>query len=194
MKFSSFLKFSVFVFVLLLVASCAEQEVIEESTSLDETITVEEQLKLDQQKYEAYAAEHGEVTIERMTLEEYQAFAAEHNLPPVSEEIIKKYHKRSLEKATGACNSGWINFCGDLNRNGTFSASDLAHFILNCNSLCNIQACGYSTTCPTDGLSSIDPVRTFGYLTFYFGGSEILFFNKYDFDAGVEFVLGLAPC
>ena len=177
----------------VLVISCADEEIT------NDTLTFEEQLKLDQLEHEKYVQEHGEVTIEYMTLEELQAFYSEKGLPPVSQSTIELYNKariKGFEKTSGPCSS-WINFCGDLNRNGTFSAGDAAYFITNCNSLCNIQSCGYSTTCPTGGLSSTDAVRTFGYLSWYdpADGTQQLFFSKRDKDSADRFILGLiSPC
>ena len=186
------LKFSVFFLILLLVASCAEQEAIDESTSLDQTITFEGQLKLDQQEYEKYVAEHGEVTIEHMTLEELQAFVKEHNLPPVSQETVDAYDKRGIEKTTGSCSSGWINYCGDLNANGTFSSSDLVTFNNLCAGVCN-QGCSSFGDCPT--WSEPSDIRRFGYLSYYAHiQDELTYFDGDDYIAAYNMILGLESC
>ncbi len=155
----------------------------------------------DYLEYQEFAKKNGEVKREVVSLDELLRYFEENNLPELSPEFIdeirSRINSRVETRTTGACNSGWINYCGDLNGNGVFSAADIAYFGSTCSTYCNSpSACndnhGTSNQCETWNLSS--KIRRFGYLSLYRGLGETTFIDRDDRNAAIDFVVGLFPC
>ncbi len=187
--FSSFL-------LMLLLTSCQKEAPDQNILQSDEEVDIEAMIQKDKEAYRDYVAKHGEVTIEHMTLEELQVFVAANDLPPISEETIKNYNSAKRLKTSGACSSGWINYCGDHNGNGTFSSSDLVYFNNVCHLCSNTgNACGsFTTGCSTWNIPSTHRFRTFGYLSYYDGEGQTTLYNRQDYQSAYNFIIGSSSC
>ena len=179
--------------------SCVEDS----STFNDNDVNVEELAQVEQTSFSQKS-----VSMKHSTLEEIQALVEKHNLPPIRQESIDMYNSRMAKggkNETGPCPPGHpANKRGDLNENGTFSASDLVTFGIICGNsgLCP-NACGYDPACDTyavHGSNPSHPVFEFGEISGVgtpayppISGTSFIF-NKQDYDFAIDWILGNIQC
>ncbi len=183
--------------MLMTLVACQKEEIPESSKIQFENQEAADLFESDYAQYQQYVKKHGEVTREIITLEEMEELIKEYDLEPLDQETINLYHSRDLSKATGACNSGWINFCGDHNRDGTFSTLDIIRFNQVCRACSNSpNACTSRGTlgCNTWNLPFLSPERTFGYLSWYDNGIGITIYNLEDRISARRMILGIVNC
>jgi len=187
---------------MLLFTSCQKEEPDQNALQSEESVDIEVMIQKDKEAYADYVAKNGEVTIEYMTLEELQDFVAVNDLPKISEETIEKYNTSKRLKTSGACSSGWINYCGDHNQNGTFSSSDLVYFNGACDPVCPGKACTDHVGPCVETWNLPGMFRRFGYLSYYRNpgsgtedpNAETYYYNVNDYNAAYDFILGVATC
>ncbi len=185
--------------MLMTLVACQKEEL----SQIESSSTENSETKLfdqDYQEYQDYVKLHGEVKREVTDLDDLLRYFEENNLPELSQDFINelknRIESRIETRTSGPCNSGWINYCGDLNGNGVFSSADIAYYVQTCSNYCNSpSACDENNTSNKCGTWTLPSnIRRFGYLSHYRGDAEIPYIDLKDRNAAIDFVIGFFSC